>query len=84
MAPDDRRMKAFVVSGPDSSMLRELPIPTVAGHEVLARVEAAGICGSDLELLDGRRPDAYVRSPVVPGPEWCGTWLPSAKRSPGL
>jgi len=33
---------------------------------------AVGICGSDLELLDGRRPAEYVRYPVVPGHEWAG------------
>jgi len=37
---------------------------------VLVSVAAAGICGSDLELLDGRRPAAYVRYPVVPGHQW--------------
>jgi threonine dehydrogenase-like Zn-dependent dehydrogenase len=38
-------------------------------------VAAAGICGSDLEVLDGRRPAAYVDYPVVPGHEWAGRVL---------
>jgi L-iditol 2-dehydrogenase len=42
---------------------------------VLVEVAAAGICGSDLELLDGRRPAAYVDYPVVPGHEWAGRVL---------
>jgi threonine dehydrogenase-like Zn-dependent dehydrogenase len=40
---------------------------------VRVRVGAAGICGSDLELLDGTRAPAYVRYPIVPGHEWAGT-----------
>src|SRR2546430_11394434 len=28
---------------------------------------------SDVELLEGTRPDAYVAYPVQPGHEWCGT-----------
>jgi L-iditol 2-dehydrogenase len=44
------------------------------GHgEVLVAVAAAGICGSDVELLEGSRPAPYVRYPIVPGHEWAGT-----------
>jgi threonine dehydrogenase-like Zn-dependent dehydrogenase len=40
---------------------------------VLVRVRAAGVCRSDLELLEGTRPPAFVKYPVIPGHEWCGT-----------
>lgn len=39
---------------------------------MLVRVVAAGICGSDLELLDGQRPARFTRYPVQPGHEWTG------------
>lgn len=37
------------------------------------RVAFAGICGSDVDVEDGRRPPPFVRYPIVPGHEWSGT-----------
>ncbi|NJP99533.1 zinc-dependent alcohol dehydrogenase [Streptomyces zingiberis] len=48
------------------------PAPPGPG-EVLVRVAAAGVCGSDRELYEGNRAPDYVRYPVVPGHEWSGT-----------
>lgn len=41
--------------------------------EVLVRSAAVGICGSDIDLIEGSRPEAFSRYPVVPGHEWSGT-----------
>ena len=68
-------MLALVVDRPGASAVREVPDPAPGPGEVLVEVAAAGICGSDLELLDGRRPAAYVRYPVLPGHEWAGRVL---------
>ena len=68
-------MLALVVDRPGTSAVRQVPEPVPGPGEVLVEVAAAGICGSDLELLDGRRPAAYVRYPVVPGHEWAGRVL---------
>jgi 2-desacetyl-2-hydroxyethyl bacteriochlorophyllide A dehydrogenase len=65
-------MRALVVREPGRYAVEELPEPAPGPGEVLVEVVAAGICGSDLELVDGRRPSAYVRYPVVPGHEWAG------------
>lgn len=65
-------MRALVVEGPGAATVRDVPEPVPGPGEVLVEVAAAGICGSDLELLDGRRPAAYVSYPVVPGHEWAG------------
>jgi threonine dehydrogenase-like Zn-dependent dehydrogenase len=65
-------MRALVVAGPGRSAVTDVPEPVPGPGEVLVSVEAAGICGSDLELLDGRRPAAFVSYPVVPGHEWAG------------
>jgi len=65
-------MRAFVVTGPGAYGLTEVPEPEAGPGEVLVAPAAVGICGSDLELLDGRRPADYVRYPVVPGHEWSG------------
>jgi threonine dehydrogenase-like Zn-dependent dehydrogenase len=50
----------------------EVERPRPGPGEVLVRVAAVGICGSDVELLRGSRPAAYVRYPIVPGHEWSG------------
>ena len=56
-----------VVFEPDSTLLlRELPSPVATG-ECVIRVSAAGICGTDLELLRG-----YAGFSGVPGHEFVG------------
>jgi threonine dehydrogenase-like Zn-dependent dehydrogenase len=50
-------MRALVVDRPGVSAVRQVPEPVPGPGEVLVEVAAAGICGSDLEVLDGRRPD---------------------------
>jgi 2-desacetyl-2-hydroxyethyl bacteriochlorophyllide A dehydrogenase len=39
---------------------------------VVVRPAFTGVCGTDLELLDGVVDPAYVRYPLVPGHEWSG------------
>ncbi len=65
-------MRAYRVEQPGVAGLVDVPMPTPRAGEVLVRVEAVGICGSDLELLEGTRDAAYTRYPVVPGHEWAG------------
>ncbi len=66
-------MRAVVVEAPGAAALRRVPRPEPGPGEVLVRVGAAGICGSDVEVLEGRRPARYVRYPIIPGHEWAGT-----------
>ncbi len=61
-----------MVDGPGAAVVKDVPEPVPGPGEVLVSVDVAGICGSDLELLQGRRPAAYVSYPVVPGHEWAG------------
>lgn len=58
-------MRAVVLDA-GTLTLRDLPIPAVPG-ECLVRVTAAGICGTDLELLRG-----YAGFSGVPGHEFVG------------
>ena len=43
-------MKAGVLYGPRDMRVEELPVPGTSGDEILVRMEACGICGSDLHL----------------------------------
>lgn len=65
-------MRALVVTGPGRYGLAELAEPEPGPGEVLVAPTCVGICGSDVELLSGLRPDDYVRYPIVPGHEWAG------------
>ena len=66
-------MKAVVISTPHHAAFQDEARPRPAEGQVLVRVGAAGICMSDVEIWKGTRPEAYVRYPVIPGHEWCGT-----------
>jgi 2-desacetyl-2-hydroxyethyl bacteriochlorophyllide A dehydrogenase len=66
-------MRAVVVERPGAAALRRVPRPEPGTGEVLVRVGVAGICGSDVEVLEGRRPAPFVRYPIIPGHEWAGT-----------
>lgn len=66
-------MRALLVTAPGCYGLTDLPEPSPGAGEVLIAPVHVGICGSDVELLAGTRPDAYVRYPVIPGHEWSGT-----------
>ena len=59
-------MKAYVYREPDVPWaIEDVPEPEPGLQEVLIRVEAAGICGSDLHYRFGRgRP---YTAPVIPG-----------------
>jgi 2-desacetyl-2-hydroxyethyl bacteriochlorophyllide A dehydrogenase len=66
-------MRAVVVERPGTAALCRVPKPEPGPGDVLIRIGAAGICGSDVEVLEGRRPSRYVRYPIIPGHEWAGT-----------
>jgi threonine dehydrogenase-like Zn-dependent dehydrogenase len=49
---------------------RSFPIPNPKDGEVLAKVEAAGVCGSDVHMWEGR--DPRIRLPMILGHEGAG------------
>lgn len=50
--------------------IKEIPIPTPKRDEVLIKVKASGLCGTDLHIQEGRLPT--VKVPYVPGHETAG------------
>jgi L-iditol 2-dehydrogenase len=50
--------------------LKEVAVPVPGPHDLLVRVEACGICGSDRHMFRGEYPTAL---PVTLGHEFCGT-----------
>jgi 2-desacetyl-2-hydroxyethyl bacteriochlorophyllide A dehydrogenase len=63
-------MQAAIITGPNSVEIAEVPDPTPTSGEVVIEVAASGICGTDVEIFDGK----YRASlPVIPGHEFAGT-----------
>src|SRR5437773_1524900 len=77
-------MKAIVIEGPHQMRLVEAAIPILKPDEVLIRSRAVGICGSDVELYKGTRPQGFYRYPLVPGHEWSGEVAAPGERVRGL
>ena len=70
----NKTMPAVVnfASTPLSVDLREVPIPEIGESDVLLKVEAASVCGSDLHQWHGTA-SWKVNYPVILGHEFCGT-----------
>ncbi|MFE5888944.1 zinc-binding dehydrogenase [Streptomyces sp. NPDC056468] len=64
-------MKAAVLTGHRSLAHRDLAVPEPGPGELLVRVDATGICGSDLAAFRGTHP--YKTAPAVLGHEFSGT-----------
>lgn len=64
-------MKAIQIIKPGQMEVVDIPVPSIQEpHQVLIKVHAAGICGSDIHIFHGRNP--YARYPVIPGHEVSG------------
>lgn len=64
-------MRAVQITTPGEVKVGELPDPKPGPGEVLVKVEACGVCGTDLHIADGHfAPTPY---PIVPGHEFAGT-----------
>ncbi len=64
-------MKALYYPAHDELLLTELPQPAIAEDEVLVKVHACGICGSELETFKTKSPRRIP--PLIMGHEFCGT-----------
>ncbi len=74
-------MPALVNFAPDrgSVELRDVPVPEIGEEDVLLRVEAVGVCGSDLHQWHGTH-SWRVNYPCILGHEFGGTVVRSGAR----
>jgi len=64
---------ALIVTGPGRvSLERRHPGAQPAAGYVRVAPELVGLCGTDLEIIDGAIDPAYIRYPVALGHEWTG------------
>jgi len=64
-------MKAAVYEGKEQIVLRDVPDPVLKDGEVLLKIEACCVCGSDRRTF--RHGHASIPPPRVLGHEFCGT-----------
>jgi L-iditol 2-dehydrogenase len=66
-------MKALIVSEVGQFSVEEVERPTAGPNEVLCRVHAVSICGTDAHLIRGDYPGFWPPAfPFIPGHEWAG------------
>ena len=66
-------MQALVIVAPSRLEIQEVAVPEPGPNEVLARVRAVSICGTDAHLIRGDYPGFWPPAfPFIPGHEWAG------------
>jgi len=67
------RMKAAVLRKPFDIVIEERPVPEIGPDEVLVKVMAVGVCGSDVHYYEKGRIGRYVvEKPIILGHECAG------------
>ena len=68
-------MKAVVIYGPEKVKLEDVKIKEPGCGEVLIKIKAAGLCGTDYELYTNDMVylnEGLSKLPIIPGHEWSG------------
>ncbi|HWR29937.1 MAG TPA: galactitol-1-phosphate 5-dehydrogenase [Negativicutes bacterium] len=69
-------MKAIRMYAPRDLRLEQVPIPEIKENEVLVKIMAVGICGSDIPRIN--QYGAHI-SPIIPGHEFSGVIVETGK-----
>lgn len=65
-------MKGAVFNKPGDIKVLDIPVPEINEGEVLVKVRACGVCGTDLHIYKGGTGSAPVKPPIVLGHEFSG------------
>lgn len=63
-------MKAIVYRGVGDMRFEEVPDPRPNDDQVLVKIEACGVCGTDVHMYQGTNDEGTF--PFIPGHEWVG------------
>lgn len=67
------RAKTAFMHGPFDLRIEEVELPPLQTNQVLIKLKACGICGSDVECYEGKSAEGrYDIAPYTPGHEWAG------------
>src|SRR5579863_7572845 len=64
-------MRAIVLDRPGSFRVAEVPDPVPGEGQIVVKVDACGVCGTDIHIMDGEFPPTPY--PITPGHEFAGT-----------
>lgn len=74
-------MKAAIMDKPGHIEIKELPMPEVKPDEVLVKIMAVGVCGSDVHYYEhGRIGRFVVEKPIILGHECAGIIIETGDR----
>ena len=65
-------MKSAVFYGKHDLRVEDHPMPEMGAHDVLIRVKACGVCGTDVHIYEGDPGAAEVTPPTILGHEFSG------------
>ncbi|QUH02464.1 zinc-dependent alcohol dehydrogenase family protein [Saccharopolyspora erythraea] len=74
-------MRAAIVDRPGSVRVGDVQDPSPGERDVVIKVGACGICGTDLHIADGHFPPTPY--PIVPGHEFAGEVVELGSEAPG-
>ena len=78
-------MRALVLPEPGKFEIQDVPVPEPMDNEVLCKIRAVAICGSDPEIIRGGLAGIWPSSyPFTPGHEWAGEVVAVGKGVVGL
>ncbi|NQT60869.1 MAG: alcohol dehydrogenase catalytic domain-containing protein [Bacteroidetes bacterium] len=67
------KAKIAFLYGPGDLRVEEVELPALKSDQVLIKMHAVGICGSDVECFEGESAEGrYDIAPYTPGHEWAG------------
>lgn len=67
------KCKQAFMYGPFDLRIEEVELPPLQPNQVLIKLKACGICGSDVECYEGKSAEGrYDIAPYTPGHEWAG------------
>lgn len=75
-------MRAQIVKAPYQMEYTEVPIPQISDDEVLIKVHACGICGSDTSIFTGKY--SKDKLPLITGHEFMGEIAEIGKNARGI
>jgi 2-desacetyl-2-hydroxyethyl bacteriochlorophyllide A dehydrogenase len=75
-------VRAVIVDEPGKIRVDQVPDPKFGPKDVVVRVGACGICGTDLHIIDGEFPP--TKYPIIPGHEFGGTVVAVGEKVTGV
>lgn len=85
MMQPEKTMKAIVLLGPDEFELQHITVPVPEDDEVLCKIHAVAICGSDPKIIHGDMKGIWPPTyPFVIGHEWAGEVIALGSSVKGL